>query len=82
MTEEYKIIQKASGHVELTMNTQINSLNAQTVIVHENVSARLFGDIQKLLTLRNGSIVFLHGRILGDVKNEGGVLTVYSKTDK
>ena len=72
MSEKYKIIQNASGNVELIADTQINSLNADKVVVFEKVSARLFGDIHKLLVLKKGSQVFLHGRILGDVKNEGG----------
>ena len=77
MSDKYKIIQKASGNVELTFDTQVNSLNADKVVVYENISARLFGDIHKLLVLKKGSQVFLHGRILGDVKNEGGELNVF-----
>jgi hypothetical protein len=78
MQEGFKIINEdVSGNVDITVNTQINNLNADEVTVAENVTARLFGNIQKLLILKKDSKVFLHGHISGNIKNEGGDLTVF-----
>jgi len=78
MSEEFKIIHKeVVGKVEISVNMQIHNLKADEVTVCENITARLFGSIQKKLILKKGSKVFLHGVLFGDVKNEGGELHVF-----
>lgn len=80
MTSNFKVIyEEINGNVDITVNTQINNLRADKVIVGENVSARLFGTIKKTLVLKKGSRVILHGTISGDVKNEGGELSLFEK---
>jgi hypothetical protein len=65
------------GDVHIKENTQFNSVEADTIIVSENVTARLFGTIKKLIVLKPGSKVLLHGRVHGDIKNEGGELKCF-----
>ena len=80
MSPDFKIIyEEINGNVDITANTQINNLRADKVVVSENVKARLFGTIKKTLVLKKGSVVILHGTIYGDVKNEGGELSLYQK---
>lgn len=77
---EYKIIEKqVTGNIEITSDTQINDLNADTVTIAENVKARLYGVIHTKLILRKDSSVILHGTIYGDLQNEGGELSLYDK---
>jgi hypothetical protein len=78
VTEELKIInEEVKGKVTITINSQINLLNAEEVVVEENVTARLFGTVHKLLVLKKGSTVYFHGQINGEFLNEGGELTIF-----
>lgn len=80
MAPNFKIIDtQVNGSITIAVNTQINNLNADEVIVAENVMARLFGQINKTLTLKKGSRVILHGTIYGNVNNEGGELSLFVK---
>jgi hypothetical protein len=80
MSSNFKIIETpVTGNIEITVDTQINHLDADTVIVAENVKARLYGTIHTKLILRKDSSVVLHGTIYGDLHNEGGELNIYEK---
>jgi hypothetical protein len=61
-----------SGEVHIKENSQFNKLEADTVVVNENITARLYGSVKKTLVLKPGSVVVLHGRLHGSIKNEGG----------
>jgi hypothetical protein len=77
MAPNFRIIEsEINGDITININTQINNLNANEVVVTERVKARLFGKIHKSLTLKEGSHVILHGTLYGVVKNEGGELTL------
>lgn len=80
MSPHFKIIEtQVNGTVTISVDTQINNLNADEVFVKENVKARLFGKIHKSLTLKKGAVVILHGTIYGAVHNEGGELSLFEK---
>ena len=82
MTRELKIIEKViEGDFDIAVNMQINHLRAETVVVHKNITARLYGTISKLLVLKKGSSVMLHGSVSGEIQNEGGELTIFDKTE-
>lgn len=63
--------------VHVTQNCQFNQLMAHTVKVEPGVTARIYGIIKKELKICKGSIVHLHGRLEGKLKNEGGVFNLY-----
>ena len=73
------INEEITGDVFIKRNTQYNDLKAENVIVYENVTTRIFGTITGLLTLKKGSIVYLHGIMYGSMHNEGGELHIFNK---
>lgn len=78
--DQFKIInQKITGKIIVKENTQFNDIDAESVIVERDVIARLYGNIQELLILKKGAVVFLHGALYGDVKNEGGEVHIFNK---
>lgn len=64
--------------LEVNFPSQYNSITAENVVVRENITVRFFGTINKSLTLRKGSEVYLHGALNGKLINEGGKLHHYS----
>ena len=73
------ITQKITGKVIVKENTQFNNIDAESVIVERDIIARLYGNIQELLILKKGAVVFLHGILYGDVKNDGGEVHIFNK---
>lgn len=65
-----------SGHVCIKENSQYNNINADKVIIAENVTARLYGSVNNIV-LKKGSLIYLHGIISGSVQNEGGEIHVF-----
>jgi len=65
--------EKTNGDVIITEDTQYNHIVADSVIIEENVTARLFGEINTLI-LKKGSCLYMHGTILGKVINYEGDL--------
>ncbi|MGQ0827930.1 MAG: hypothetical protein ACT4ON_06010 [Bacteroidota bacterium] len=76
------INEETTGDVFIKRNTQYNDLKANNVTVEENITTRIFGTIKGLLTLKKGSIVYLHGIIYGSMHNEGGELHIFNKEGK
>ncbi|HEY6162154.1 MAG TPA: hypothetical protein VI112_13060 [Bacteroidia bacterium] len=70
---------ETGGDVTISRNTQFNNIRANTVVIQENITARLFGTIKKSLVLNKGSRLILHGSILGQVENLGGELFFYAE---
>jgi hypothetical protein len=68
------IHKQVTGDLIITEEAQYNHLLCDNLIVEENITTRLYGIIQKDVTIKKGSIIYLHGRIHGKVTNEGGVL--------
>lgn len=78
MPLDFKIVETDFNNVvTINVHTQINNLHADEVTVSENVNARLYGKINKSLTIRKGAVVILHGTFHGVINNEGGEFTNY-----
>jgi hypothetical protein len=74
----FKVIEgKVTGSVNIESNTQFNNITAEHVVISENISARLYGNIKKGVTLKKGSKLYLHGTLAGEIKNEGGQIFIY-----
>jgi hypothetical protein len=67
-----------TGIIVIANNIQYNNIEAEKVVIEENVTARLFGKITNKLILKQGSTLYLHGSIHGNVENKGGVLNIYN----
>lgn len=65
------------GDLSVSSDTTYNNVLVNNVIVNENIIVRLYGIIKKDLTVKSGSTVYLHGRLQGNVINEGGVVYVF-----
>jgi hypothetical protein len=77
--EDFKIIPAETyGYVRIRENSQFNNIQAERVIIEENVTARLFGRVNDVV-LNRGSKLFFHGTILGNVKNKGGELLIFKQ---
>ena len=78
MQNKIKIIpEKIGGVVKITEDCQFNKIRAEKVIVDENVTARLFGSVNRVV-LKRGAKLFLHGIIYGTIRNLGGEIYIYS----
>jgi hypothetical protein len=71
------ITREVTGEVHIRVDSQFNHINASYVTIAENVTARLYGKIKKKLVLKKGSVLHMHGNILGTIVNEGGYINVY-----
>jgi hypothetical protein len=77
MSPHFKVIQELTkGNITVTTDTQYNNLDADKVVVEENVSVRIYGKV-KTLVLKKNSEVIIHGIIHGDVQNEGGEIRTF-----
>lgn len=63
---------------ELAINedSQYNNLDADKVVVAENVVVRIFGTV-KDISLKKNSRIYIHGTIKGNVLNDGGEIHVF-----
>lgn len=79
-SEGIKIIyEEIKGNVIINVNSQFNNINADTVTVSKNVTARLYGSIREKVVLKQGATLFLHGVITGEIVNEGGEVFVFKR---
>ncbi len=75
--QDFKIItEEAIGVIKIKEDCQFNRVRAEKVVVSENITARLFGTV-KTIVLKKGAKLFLHGVILGSIKNKGGEIYVF-----
>ncbi|HEY1039826.1 MAG TPA: hypothetical protein VGF30_10500, partial [Bacteroidia bacterium] len=65
-----------SGIVDVSENSQFNDISADSITVRPNITARLFGTVKDLF-LKKHAKVYLHGEILGNVKNDGGEIHIF-----
>lgn len=72
------IKEKTTGNMVIKRDSQYNDVEAQNVVIAKSVTARIYGNIKGLLTLKAGSRLYLHGVLYGSVQNEGGELHVFS----
>lgn len=70
---------ETKGDITITQNSQFNKIDADTVVIEENVTARLYGSIRNLLVLKKGARLILHGSIHGKVENLGGEIHFYEE---
>lgn len=78
MALEYKVFSSpVTGEIKITENSQYNEIQAEKVIVSPKVTARLYGNV-KDITLQKDSLLYMHGRILGNVINEGGEIHIFA----
>ncbi|MBL7932916.1 MAG: hypothetical protein JNL60_13495 [Bacteroidia bacterium] len=78
MNKDFKIYTELTGgEINITEHSQYNEINAENVTVSENITARLFGTV-KNITLKKDSRIFIHGKILGNVNNEGGEIQIFN----
>ncbi|MGZ3898859.1 MAG: hypothetical protein ACXVO9_05815 [Bacteroidia bacterium] len=74
----FKVVDaETKGEVTITIDTQYNNIKATKVIITEDVTARLYGDIMEKLILKKGARLYLHGTVHGEIENEGGELYLF-----
>ena len=79
MPNRLKVIHdEMHGVIKIKENSQFNNVNADQVIIDENITVRLFGSIKNIV-LGKGSKLLLHGVVSGTVKNNGGEIHIFSK---
>ena len=71
------IEEEVNGDVYVARSSQYNNLNAERVILGENIMVRLFGVVRNKLVIGKGTRVYFHGTIAGIVENLGGELYKY-----
>ncbi len=71
------VSEQITGEVSVIIDTQYNNFIGENVTVAENILARFYGLIMQDLVLKKGSIVYLHGKLIGKLINEGGTLYVF-----
>jgi hypothetical protein len=77
-----KIVSRLEGsEINITEDTQINTLRANKVLIGTNVTARVFGVVTEQIILEPGSKVYLHGRMLGSIINKGGEIIIHPEHD-
>jgi hypothetical protein len=75
--QNLRVIQEeAVGIIKVNEDCQYNKVNADKVVINENVTVRLYGTVNTVI-LKKGSKLFLHGIILGNIQNKGGEVYVY-----
>jgi hypothetical protein len=73
----FKVVdEEISGDVNVTADTQFNSIQAGTLVIQENVNVRLYGTVNHVI-LKKGARLYLHGKIFGRISNEGGELFTF-----
>jgi hypothetical protein len=68
--------EETNGDVIVSENTQFNNIKADSVVIEENVKARLFGNVKSLL-LKKGACVYVHGSIEGKIESHEGELHIF-----
>ena len=72
-----KLIQEhISGNIHVKEDTQFNNADAERVLIESNVTARIYGNVKDVV-LKEGSRLYLHGIISGNVLNEGGEIHLF-----
>ena len=69
---------QVTGDITVSSDTQYNNVFADNVIVLENVTTRLYGEINNDITINKGSILYLHGKHHGKIIDNGGTIHIYT----
>jgi hypothetical protein len=59
------------------VDTQFNDLLSENITVIEGVTIRIYGIVQKKLIVEKNAVVYLHGKVLGEIINNGGTVYVF-----
>jgi hypothetical protein len=70
------INEEGVGNIKISESCQYNKINADKVVVAENVTVRLFGTVNTVI-VHKGAKLFFHGLINGNVENKGGEIYIY-----
>ena len=74
MNYHLKVVSREiSGVVKISEDCQFNKIEAEKVIIYENVTARLFGKVKDVVVKKGGRL-FLHGIISGQIENKGEII--------
>ncbi len=65
------------GDLYILEDVQYNNVLADNVAVKENVIARIYGVVQKNLTIGKNAIVYMHGKVNGEIINNGGTVHIF-----
>ncbi|MDF2449948.1 MAG: hypothetical protein K0R26_2452 [Bacteroidota bacterium] len=80
--KEIKIInEEVVGNVHIMENSQFNCIRSPMVILAENITARLFGQIKDIL-INEGSTVYIHGSVTGKIENRGGDIQIFNHSNQ
>lgn len=69
--------EQITGDLYILSDAQYNDVLADNVIVKDNVTTRIYGLINKDLTVGKNALVYLHGRIMGNITNNGGTIYIF-----
>jgi len=70
--------EEITGSLTITQNTQYNNVDADSIILEKNVTARIYGNTNTVI-LKEGSVLYLHGKSPAKVENTRGTLHVFTK---
>lgn len=76
MSDLKLVSDEVTGLIHIKEDSQFNSIKADMVILAENVTVRLFGDIGDIV-LKKGSLVYVHGTVTGNIENRGGDIHIF-----
>jgi hypothetical protein len=69
--------EQVTGDLYILSDAQYNDVLANNVIVKDNVTTRIYGLIKKDLTVGKNALVYLHGKIRGNITNNGGTVYIF-----
>lgn len=68
---------KVTEDIVILTDTQFNDLLSEHVEVKEGITTRIYGIIKKKLTVGKNAVVYLHGKVIGEIINNGGTVYVF-----
>ncbi|HEY6162949.1 MAG TPA: hypothetical protein VI112_17090 [Bacteroidia bacterium] len=66
------------GDLTIKEDSTFHNVYLQSLIVEENIMARLYGIVEDTIHIKKGATVYLHGKLQGEVINEGGIVYIFS----
>lgn len=58
-------------------DSQYNDLLSENVTVMKDITTRIYGIVKKNLVVEKNAMVYLHGKVLGEITNNGGTIYVF-----
>jgi hypothetical protein len=63
-------------------DTQFNEVLVENIEIRTGITTRIYGIIKKNLTVGQNAIVYLHGKVLGEIINNGGTVYLFGPSGK